>query len=283
MSILQTITNPADRPIIATICGDAGTGKTSLAATFPKPIFIRAEDGLASVSGQDVAAFPLINKAEDCWDQLKALLFEEHPYRTLVIDSVSSLERIFIGDIMSIPDNSGKLPKSLNTAMGGYGAGKSAVASMHQRVRKAAGMLNERKGMNIVFISHADIQTMRLPDVDDYQRYSLRLMPDSMAPYVDDVDMVGFIRLQSYLRGEDGERKKAISTGDRELIVYSTASSVSKNRFKNANITDPIEIVLGKNPIEQYWPAINMQPAKVKPVTKPTETKPVETEKKETA
>ena len=40
MSLLSTISKPDDRPVIATITGDAGTGKTTLGATFPKPIFM---------------------------------------------------------------------------------------------------------------------------------------------------------------------------------------------------------------------------------------------------
>lgn len=49
MSVLASISKPADRAPIITIVGDAGTGKTSLAATFPESIFIRAEDGLQSI------------------------------------------------------------------------------------------------------------------------------------------------------------------------------------------------------------------------------------------
>ena len=251
MSIMTSITRPGDRAIIATISGDAGTGKTSLAATFPKPIFIRAEDGLASVpADKRPDAFPLIKKGQDLWDQMIALLQEEHAYRTLVIDSVTTLERIFIQDILE----SDPKAKSINTALGGYGAGKGAVAAMHQRVRKAAGLLNERKGMNVVFIAHADVETMRLPDSDDYQRYSLRMMDTSLPPYVDDVDLVGFIRLVSIVRGEDGERKKAITTGDRELICHSAPSNVSKNRF---GITDTLEVTEGSNPLLALIPAIS--------------------------
>jgi len=268
MGIMDTVHKPGDRPIIATICGDAGTGKTSLAAAFPKPIFIRAEDGLQAIPANiRPDAFPILKSGEDLWEQLMALLKEDHSYRTLVIDSVSTLERIFIQDVMNIPDKDGKLPKSLNTALGGYGAGRSAVASMHQRVRKAAGYLNERKGMNVIFVAHADVQTMRLPDTDDYQRYSLRLMETSMAPYVDDVDLVGFIRLVSYVRGEDGERKRAVSTGDREIVCHSSAASVSKNRY---GIVDAIDVNQGENPLADIIPSIN---GAAKPATAKTDPK----------
>ena len=47
MSILAQAGKPADIPIICTITGDAGVGKTRLAATFPDPIFIRAEEGIS--------------------------------------------------------------------------------------------------------------------------------------------------------------------------------------------------------------------------------------------
>ena len=65
MSILSTIAKPSNRPVIATILGDAGLGKTSLAATFPNPIFIRAEDGLQAIPEESRPdAFPVVTKAE---------------------------------------------------------------------------------------------------------------------------------------------------------------------------------------------------------------------------
>lgn len=260
MDLMATIAKPKDRPVMITICGDSGTGKTSLAATFPNPIFIRAEDGLQSVpADKRPDAFPVLAaaKATDTvqmlWDQLIALLQQPHEYQTVVIDSVTALERLFIASVLE----SDHKAKSINQALGGYGAGPAAVASMHQRVRKAAGLLNERRGMHVVFVAHADVEMMRLPDTDDYMRYSLRLPSKSMPPYVDDVDLVGFLKLTTYTKGDDGDRKKAISTGERELICYATAANVSKNRF---GITDAIEVPQGVNPLEELIPSLRREP-----------------------
>jgi len=181
------------------------------------------------------------------WPQLLALLNEEHDYRTVVIDSVSALEPMFLRAILK----QDRRAKTINQALGGYGAGFAALAASHSRVRKAAGILNERKNMNVVFISHADLETMRLPDTDDYARYSLRLNAKSLPPYVDDVDAVAFIRLVAALRGDDGDRKKVISDGSREIVCHATAASVSKNRF---GITEPLDCPPGENPLLAHMP-----------------------------
>lgn len=247
MSLLSTISKPEKRPLIATFCGDAGTGKTSLAASFPKPIFIRAEDGVgrihASLDTPD--AFPVARKADDIFDQLKALLLEEHEYQTLVFDSVTGADTIFTQDIL---ERDGRA-KTLATAFGGYGAGYDALAASHGRVRKAAAYLNERKGMNIIFIAHADLETMRLPDQDDYMRYSLRLSKKSLTHFVDDVDLVAYVRLVARLKGDEEERKKVVSNGEREIVCHATAASVSKNGL---GITEPLEFEPGTNPFAEY-------------------------------
>lgn len=256
MSLMSKISRPKNRPIICTISGDAGRGKTSLAATFPNSVWLLAEDGLASIPEERRPdAFPLIKNGNDVWDHIMDLLQEEHSYQTLVIDSVTALERIFIQDIL----DSDPKAKSINTALGGYGAGKNALAGKHHRLRKGVGLLNERRNMNIVFIAHADVEIMRLPDTDDYQRYSLRMMDSSLPPYVDDVDLVGFIKLSTIVLGEEGERKKAITTGARDLIVHATPENISKNRF---GIENPIPldweaIKLGVNPLIELIPSIN--------------------------
>jgi hypothetical protein len=245
MSILDTIKKPADRPVLVTILGDAGLGKTSLAATFPNPIFIRAEDGLQAIPLETRPdAFPELTSADDLWSQFKALISEEHEYKTVVIDSVTALERMFIDHIV---DNDPKKPKSINQALGGYGNGTLAVGALHGRVRKACGILN-KKGMNVVFIAHADTETIDLPDGEPYTRYSLRLGKKSVAPYVDDVDLVGFIKLNTFLTG-DGEKKKAISDGTRVLSVTATAANVSKNRY---GITEDLPVIQNENPFTNY-------------------------------
>ena len=247
MSILEQASVPESGPQIITFCGDAGLGKSSLAATFPNPIFVRAEDGVARIpKAFRPSALPVIRTEEQLWEQLKALVHEEHDYKTAVIDTVSALDRMFVQSILK---QDGKA-KSINQALGGYGAGFSALAARHQQVRNAAEMMRIKRRMNVIFLAHTEIGMMRLPDMEDFSRYSLRMTHDkSLPPYLDDVDAVGFLRQVMVLKGDEGERKKAISGEERELVMHVTASNVSKNPY---GITAPVPAPLGENPLAEF-------------------------------
>jgi hypothetical protein len=256
--MIETISKPQNRAVIATITGDAGVGKTTFAATFPKPVFIRAEDGLQSVPiDRRPDAFPVLANVDDLWNQLISLMKEKHDYQTLVIDSVTQLETLFTDYVI---ESDPKKPKSLAQAMGGYGAGYQAVASMHSRVRKAAKLLNENKNMHVVFIAHSDVSTIELPDQDPYSRYELRLHKKSMPHYVDNVDLVAYLKLETFTTGE-GERKKAISDGTRVAVCHTAAAQISKNRY---GIVEPLFVKEGENPLTAFIPSLNTTTAPTK-------------------
>jgi Cdc6-like AAA superfamily ATPase len=250
MSLLSTIAKPGERAPIITITGEPGTGKTTLAATFPKPIFIRAEDGLQAIPLADRPdAFPVLSSVDDLWAQLMTLVNEEHDYQTLVIDSATQLETLFGEHIV---DSDMKKPKSLAQAHGGYGAGYVAVANLHGRVRKAAKILNETRNMTVIFIAHSEVSTVELPDQDSYSKYDLRMHKKSLTHYTDNVDMVVYLKLETFTKG-DGDRKKAISSGARVAICDTAAAQCSKNRY---GITQPVSVEKGVNPFVQFIPAL---------------------------
>jgi hypothetical protein len=234
------------RPIIATFFGEGGMGKSTLAAMFPKPVFIRTEDGTASLAGNDdVMLFPLVSSSQEVLDQIEALATQEHDFKTLVLDSITQLATMIEHEIVAADPKA----KSINQAGGGYGAGYNTAAEKHRQVREWAGALAYERGMNVVFIGHADTETLDLPDFDPFARYTVRMHKRSLPHYTDNVDLVGLIRLKTYVRG-DGDKKRAISTGDREIICFPQASSVTKNRF---NITQPLPFTFDSgNPFDQF-------------------------------
>ena len=235
-----------DRPIICTIFGEAGLGKTSLAAMFPKPVFIRTEDGTTSLAGNDeVKLFPLATSSQDVLDAIEALATEDHGFKTVVLDSITQLATMIEAEIVAADPKA----KSINQAGGGYGAGYNTAADRHRIIREWLGALAYEKGMNVVAIGHADTETLDLPDADSYDRYTVRMHKKSLPHWVDNVDMVGFIRLKTYTVTK-GEKVQAKSTGEREIICYPVASNVSKNRF---GISEPLPFSLDAgNPFDKF-------------------------------
>ena len=254
MNLMEMLSNPASRPVQATIFGEPGLGKTTLAATFPAPVFIRAEDGLQSLVGKEWAAnvqgLPMVSGTASMVEQIAALAQQEHPFKTVVLDSITKFDTMLQAEVLA---EDPKKPSTLGQAFGGYGKGYEKLAEKHRIIKSAFDRLMMERGMNIVVIAHSDVETLELPDSDPFQRHTLRIHKKSLSPWIDDVDVCGFIRLKMHTFG-DGDRKKAVSDGTRELICYPVASNVSKNRF---GITKPLEVKEGVNPLSQYISSLN--------------------------
>jgi len=61
-------------------------------------------------------------------------------------------------------------------------------------------------------------------------RYTIRMNNKSISHYSDNVDIVAFIKLKMFTTGE-GDKKRAVDSGERVITCYPTASHISKNRF----------------------------------------------------
>jgi len=245
---LESLKKPQNRTKIITITGEAGTGKTTLAANFPAPVLIPVEDGTAAIQDHDCMVFPQPKNSSEVLDMITALAKEDHEYKTLIIDSITQLDTMFTSEIIEGDSNK---PASLNQALGGYGAGYGALSDLHRKVREYCGRLSTVKKMHIVFIAHSQVETIDTPDQEPYMRHTLALHQKSLKHYVDNADLVGHTRLKMFTRTAKDKSKanKAISTGERELVCHLTASNICKNRF---GIEEALPLSLDSNPLAQY-------------------------------
>jgi hypothetical protein len=247
---LDQLTRPTARPIVATIVGEHGLGKTSLAAMFPTPVVIRTEDGLTPE--HDVEAFPVAATVSDVFDQVNLLGAEQHGFKTLVLDSITQLNTMIEAEIVKADPKA----KSIATAGGGYGAGYAQAAEMNRQVRDLCGQLSAIKQMHVVFIGHADSETIDPPDAEPYTRYTVRMNRRSVSHFTDNVDLVAFVKLQTSTFGGDrssGKAGKATTTGQRIITCYPTPNHISKNRF---GIEADLVFERGTNPFAPFIPQL---------------------------
>jgi len=246
-----------NRPLIITLFGDAGSGKTSLACEFPDAFMIQTRgesvprdvtnqpDQLDAVGNKRTESEPHIWDEGELFDQLMALVRDEHKYKTLIIDSVTGLEDLFVQNILDVQPAK---QKTMNAAGNGYGSAWDMVAAKHGRVRKAAELLREKRGMNVVFLCHANVDRVEPPDAEPYTKYALQLHRKTAPIYTNQSDVVGFVHQRMFTTGE-GDVKKAKTSGERVVGVDLTPANVSKNRL---GIQGNLKYEKGANPFEEF-------------------------------
>lgn len=232
------------------VAGTEGIGKTTLGAKFPKPVFLPLEDGLISVcEDSNVDAFDLVENMDDCRAAMKFLEDSNHGYRTLVVDSITALTGLMEAEIMK----GEKKAQSINQALGGYGAGQAALASKCGKFCLVCRSLMRSKKMHIVWIGHEIVETVQPPDSTSYDRRTIAGAKKAIAPFLQNADVVGFIResIETVTEGKgDNKREIGVGLGTREIMCMPEAGSVAKNRL---GIKEPLPFSAeGGNPFEKW-------------------------------
>jgi len=256
-SILDTISKPEDGPIIATICAESGRGKSLLGASLPNVIFLQVEDTAWPKAMPKEArpdTFGRLKTVQSVMDALTSLAKEEHSYANVVIDSVTQFEQLCAEEIMRNEPTAA----SLVECCGGYGKAYAAIGKNHARIRRAADAL-KAKNINTWFLAHTEITKIDPPDCEPYTKYDIALHQKwSLPHYTKNVDLVGFMRLKTFVIGKDNEKKKAVSDGTIVIDCVASAATCAKNRY---GITEPLLVPMNDNfivtnPLIPFIPAL---------------------------
>ena len=143
-----------DSPWKVILYGQAGAGKIHLMREFPKPLLLMDFDDkhepLIGVEGIDVVSYFSTEPKEspkifrEFWKDLKGLK-KENPYQTIVIDSLTALDKILVRTAV-IEGGRGEMARA---EIQHYGDVKNWYTTIFQAIR---GLQN----VNVVIIAHED-------------------------------------------------------------------------------------------------------------------------------
>ena len=211
--------------------GIEGIGKSTIASQAPNPIFIPTEDGLDQI---DCDSFPLAETFADVTNALSALANEDHDYQAVVIDSMDWLERL-IWDVLCEQYGVASIEK----VDGGYARGYTHALTQWRQVLNGLNALRNRRGMCVITLAHAKVETFADPEHSAYDRYSPRLHKHANALVTEWADAVLFATRKIITKTEDSgfNRKRTTAAGlghdggDRVLRCVGSPSCVAKNRY----------------------------------------------------
>jgi predicted ATPase len=263
MSYLAAAKKATPKPPIVTIVGAPGTGKTTLGALFPNPVFVQAEDGSAVFENWEEDAQPTLLPAlpkENTFETLKAQLREivtaEHDFKTLVLDANTSMSRMLEAEIAKRDGVA-----SIGDASGGFHKGYTELAQWHAEIIYMCSVIRQKKNMAIVFLAHQGIEKVkqRPDDASQYSVYTLDMHKDSAAMYVSQSDAVIYIKHDEFVQGQETNKRgqvtrygRLVQSGERKLITSGDGMMgyvSAKNRY---GMDNEIPLPLGTNPITQF-------------------------------
>ncbi len=217
----------ADKPPRTVIYGVPGVGKTTLASEWPNPVFIQTEDG--TPGDLELISFGDIETFAGVIDAVAALYVEDHDRKTLVIDSLSALEKLVWAEVCR--RNSWA---SIETP--GYGKGYIETDLVWGELMTAITALRRERNMAIVMVAHTDVKRIEDPVVGPIDRYQLQLHKRAVDIVNKDADIIGFMNYLVSVRGDDGnigskKGKKGEGVGERIIYFEERPGFMSKNRY----------------------------------------------------
>ncbi len=218
--LAQVTKGPIKKPLRVVVYGADGVGKSTFAARAPRPIFVGAEDGTASLDVSRLSA--------ESWRDIVAIVAEleadPHEYETLVLDTADWAEPM-CWDVIC------KSAGAKSIAAIDYGKGYDAAEVEWRSLLGALDRLRDRRGMNAIVLAHSQIKTFKNPAGGDFDRYELKLHKAVAARLREWSDAVLFAHHETFtVAGPQKGKHKGVSSGARVVATTRTAAWDAKNR-----------------------------------------------------
>lgn len=232
----MTIGAVSDRPPVEPdrvfLYGIEKVGKSTFGACAPSPIFISAERGLAELEPPP-AHFPEALVWQDVLDAIDELTTTDHPYKTLVIDSLDWVERMI--EISVCERNVNKSGKKWTSAdFAAYGQGQKVAVSDWREMLLALDRLQIAKGMEVVLVAHATTKNFDDPTGAPFTRYEPQMAGNVGPKMVKQwAKSILFCRFEYSVQEAEGFGKaKGVATGRRVIYTQWSAAYDAGSRYE---------------------------------------------------
>lgn len=191
----------ADKPPILLIYGPEKIGKSSLSAEFPAPVFVQTEDGASG--SLELDSFGLMETFGDVLDAIAVLATEDVQFKTVVIDSVSKLQKL-VWRATCDKHNWSSIEQP------GYGKGYVEADYLWDEFIEACRYLRDNRAMTVIWIGHAVTSTFDDPETQSYSRYEIDLHKRAMARLTREADAILLVKkdVSIMLEGPSSSVKK---------------------------------------------------------------------------
>lgn len=217
--MLNIVKGKIYRPLKVVVYGSEGIGKTTLAASFPDPLFIDTERGTAHLD---------VNRI-DCpqtWEELLSIIHEiaDTPdvCKTLVLDTADWAESLCIAHVC-------RRYKQPSIESFGYGKGYTYLFEEFGRLLRGMDAVIS-SGKNVVITAHAKMRKFEQPDEQGaYDRWEMKLSKQVAALIKEWCDMLLFLNYKTYVITTETNSKKA-QGGKRVMYTSHHPCWDAKNR-----------------------------------------------------
>ncbi len=225
--MLNITTGVEKTPIKTVIYGAEGVGKSSLAASFPNPLFLDTEGGTSRLNVRRIR----IQDWEGLIATVKEVLANPEVCQTLVLDTADWAESYCIDYICA-------KYRQASIESFGYGKGYTYVQEEFGELLKLLSKLTE-VGINPVIIAHGKPRKFELPDEQGaFDRYETKLTRQ-VAPLIKEwCDMLLFCNYKTFVVTTENKSKKA-QGGKRVMYTTHNPCWDAKNRF---NLPDELDL-----------------------------------------
>jgi len=221
----------ADKPPRVLVYGPPGIGKTTLASEFPNPVFLQIEDG--TPGDLELTSFGKIDSFPQLMEAFRALYSEAHEFKTVVVDSISELQRLIFNETCRRGDEKGNAKNNIEDF--GYGKGYVYALRIWQEFLEGIHALRNHKNMSVVLIAHSIISRFDDPETVSYDRYEIDLHGKSVGLIEREMDAIFLLKQPVSVKTEDTgfNKERARADGGGVVLIHGQGrpAFVAKNRY----------------------------------------------------